>query len=412
MENKNQQLPDRWRFNFYQLFGGQLLSGITSWTVQYALIWFMTMTYKSPSVLAFATMLSTIPAVILSPFVGPLVDRLNKKLLLIVGDMIVAAAVLLIVFNNNENTLPLNLVYTTVFIRAVAQTIQQPTIQSTIPTLVPDDFLVKANGQIGSFNSISTVLAPTLGFLAYSHLSIVNVMWIDIIGAVIGSTTVLLSFIPSFNRMTKEKVAIYHDLLGGWKVMVGKHGVFQLVIIISVLMVAFVPISSLYPLFTTEYFKMSLFHANLIETIFSVGMVFGGFTLGLFSKVKNQVYPIIIAITFMGAMFLLSGILPSNQLGFWLFFCFNVIVGLAIPIMNSFLMTIIQKSYSPEYLGRVMSVVMSLQAVAGPIGLSFIGPLAEHHGILPTFLWGGFAEIALAFLAYSLPAIRNVDKKQ
>lgn len=140
MENKNQQLPDRWRFNFYQLFGGQLLSGITSWTVQYALIWFMTMTYKSPSVLAFATMLSTIPAVILSPFVGPLVDRLNKKLLLIVGDMIVAAAVLLIVFNNNENTLPLNLVYTTVFIRAVAQTIQQPTIQSTIPTLVPDDF--------------------------------------------------------------------------------------------------------------------------------------------------------------------------------------------------------------------------------------------------------------------------------
>jgi len=75
-------------------------------------------------------------------------------------------------------------------------------------------------------------------------------------------------------------------------------------------------------------------------------------------------------------------------------------------------MTIIQKSYPPEYLGRVMSVVMSLQAAAGPIGLSFIGPLAEQYGILPTFLWGGFAEIALAILAYSLPDIRNVDKKQ
>lgn len=166
------------------------------------------------------------------------------------------------------------------------------------------------------------------------------------------------------------------------------------------------------PLVTTEYFNMSLFHANLVETIFSIGMVIGGFTVGLFSKVKHQIYPIIMSILFMGAMFLLSGMLPSNQLGFWLFFFFNIIVGLAIPIMNSFLMTIIQKSYPPEYLGRVMGVVMPLQAAAGPIGLSFIGPLAEQYGILPVFLWGGIAEIMLAFLVYCLPDIRNVDKNQ
>src|SRR5699024_4580198 len=122
MENKKISLPQNWQFNFYRLFGGQLLSGITSWTVQYALIWFMTMTYKSPSVLAFATMLSTIPGIVLAPIVGPLVDRLNKKLLLIGGDLIVAAAALLIIFSNRESTLPLYIVYTAVFIRSVAQT--------------------------------------------------------------------------------------------------------------------------------------------------------------------------------------------------------------------------------------------------------------------------------------------------
>lgn len=104
MENKKISLPQNWQFNFYRLFGGQLLSGITSWTVQYALIWFMTMTYKSPSVLAFATMLSTITGIVLAPIVGPLVDRLNKKLLLIGGDLIVAAAALLIIFSNREST--------------------------------------------------------------------------------------------------------------------------------------------------------------------------------------------------------------------------------------------------------------------------------------------------------------------
>lgn len=411
MENKKISLPQNWQFNFYRLFGGQLLSGITSWTVQYALIWFMTMTYKSPSVLAFATMLSTIPGIVLAPFVGPLVDRLNKKVLLIGGDMIVAVAALLIIFSNRESTLPLYIVYTAIFIRSVAQTLQQPTIQSIVPTIVPDNFLVKANGQIGSFNAISTVLAPTLGFLTYSNLPLASVMWIDIVGAVIGSITVLLSVIPSFNQLSQVKITVYRDVAAGWKVMIGQRGVLQLIIIVSLIMVAFVPISSMYPLFTTEYFKMSLFHANLVETIFSIGMVVGGLTLGLFSKVKQFIHPVIIAIMFMGAMFMFSGVLPGNELGFWLFFTFNIVVGLAIPIMNSFLMTIIQKSYPPEYLGRVMGVTMPLQAAAGPIGLAFIGPLAEQYGISPMFLWGGIAEIALAIFAYCLPAIRNISTK-
>lgn len=411
MENKKISLPQNWQFNFYRLFGGQLLSGITSWTVQYALIWFMTMTYKSPSVLAFATMLSTIPGIVLAPFVGPLVDRLNKKVLLIGGDMIVAVAALLIIFSNRESTLPLYIVYTAIFIRSVAQTLQQPMIQSIVPTLVPDNFLVKANGQIGSFNAISTVLAPTLGFLTYSNLPLASVMWIDIVGAVIGSITVLLSVIPSFNQLSQVKITVYRDVAAGWKVMIGQRGVLQLIIIVSLIMVAFVPISSMYPLFTTEYFKMSLFHANLVETIFSIGMVVGGLTLGLFSKVKQFIHPVIIAIMFMGAMFMFSGVLPGNELGFWLFFTFNIVVGLAIPIMNSFLMTIIQKSYPPEYLGRVMGVTMPLQAASGPIGLAFIGPLAEQYGISTMFLWGGIAEIALAIFAYCLPAIRNISTK-
>jgi DHA3 family macrolide efflux protein-like MFS transporter len=296
-------------------------------------------------------------------------------------------------------------------VRSVAQTLQQPTLQSAIPTLVPRDFLVKANGQIGSFNALSMVLAPTLGFLAYSHLSISSVMWIDIIGAIIGSTTVLLSIVPSFNGKS-EVNSVFKDLTIGWRTMIGKPGPFQLAIIMAFMMVAFIPASSMYPLFTTEYFKMPLFHANLIETVFSLGMMVGGFAVGLFSGIQNRIYPILIAIIIMGSMFVISGVLPGNTFGFWIFFASNVLAGLCVPVMMSFTNSITQEAYPPEMLGRVMGVMMPMQSAAGPLGLMFAGPLAEQYGIAPLFLWGGVAVIVLAGIAYWLPAIRYIDRNR
>jgi MFS family permease len=68
-----------WRRNFYLFLSGQFLSGITSMIVQYSIIWYLTELTGSATVLSFATILGMLPMVILSPFVGPLIDRWNKK---------------------------------------------------------------------------------------------------------------------------------------------------------------------------------------------------------------------------------------------------------------------------------------------------------------------------------------------
>ena len=97
MNNKiDSSLPTKWRRNLYFFLAGQFLSGITSMIVQYSIIWYLTKITGSATVLSFATLLGMIPMVVLSPFVGPVVDRRNKKFLLIITDIVVALFALIL----------------------------------------------------------------------------------------------------------------------------------------------------------------------------------------------------------------------------------------------------------------------------------------------------------------------------
>ncbi|MNI80371.1 Major Facilitator Superfamily protein [compost metagenome] len=52
-------------------------------------------------------------------------------------------------------------------------------------------------------------------------------------------------------------------------------------------------------------------------------------------------------------------------------------------------MAMIQKSYEPEKLGRVLSFVTSIGLLASPIGLALAGPVVERFGVQMWFFWSG-----------------------
>jgi DHA3 family macrolide efflux protein-like MFS transporter len=77
---------------FFVLWTGQALSLLGSQAVQFALIWWLTERTGSATVLATATFFGLVPQIVLGPFIGALVDRWNRKRILLVADSIVAAA--------------------------------------------------------------------------------------------------------------------------------------------------------------------------------------------------------------------------------------------------------------------------------------------------------------------------------
>jgi DHA3 family macrolide efflux protein-like MFS transporter len=86
-----------WKSTFFTIWGGQALSILGSQLVQFALIWHLTVQTGSATVLATATLVGMLPNVVLGPFIGTLVDRRNRRRIMLIADSIVALATLLLV---------------------------------------------------------------------------------------------------------------------------------------------------------------------------------------------------------------------------------------------------------------------------------------------------------------------------
>ena len=81
-----------WKTTFFTIWGGQALSLLGSQLVQFALIWYLTVTTGSATVLATASLVGMLPGVILGPFVGTLVDRWNRRIIMLLADSLIALA--------------------------------------------------------------------------------------------------------------------------------------------------------------------------------------------------------------------------------------------------------------------------------------------------------------------------------
>lgn len=398
-----------WKKNIGLFLTGQFLSGITSMIVQYAIIWYLTKETGSATVLSLATLLGMIPMVLLSPFVGPFVDRLDKKKLLIITDIIVAIfALILSIAGTIGNHFPLWLVFVSLFMRSVAQTFQMPTIQSILPQMAPAMELTKVNGQLGMVQSANMIIAPALGAFLFAFVPMNFLILLDVLGAIFGVSLMLLVKIPK-TIVQGEKVHLLTDTKLGFSLLMKNKGLWYITIIGAIFTLFFMPAVSMYPLMTMEYFKGTVGQAGLVEVVYSVGMLVGGAVIGLFGKWKNRMIPVLCSYFVLACTMFFSGVLPGNQSLFYVFIILNIVGGLATPFFNTLLMAMIQQSYEPIYLGRVLGVLNSLMSITGPVGLIFAGPLADSVGVEKLFLIAGVGTAICGVITLLMPKTRNYD---
>ena len=400
-----------WRKNINLFLTGQFLSGITSMIVQYAIIWYLTKETGSATILSFATLLGMIPMVLLSPFAGPLVDRWDKKRLLILTDIIVALfAMVLVVVGTISDTFPLWLVFVSLFIRAIAQTFQMPTIQSILPTMVPEEELTRINGQLGMVQSANFIIAPAIGAFLFTVIPINWLILLDVLGAVFGVGLLVFVTIPKVISQG-ETIHLLTDTKFGVKKLYENKGLWHIMLNGAVFTLLFMPAASLYPLMTMGYFGQNVGQAGLVEVVYSVGMLAVGAVIGFFGKWKDRMKPIFMAYVVVGTTIGASGLLPGTTQGFFYFLLLNAGAGFATPYFNTLLMAIIQQSYEPNVLGRVLGVFNSLMTLPGPIGLIFAGPLTDKIGVEKMFLIAGIGTLLCGIVLFLTPVARNYDKE-
>lgn len=402
-------LLPHWRRNIYLFLTSQFLSGITSMVVQYAIIWYLTKQTGSATILSLATLLGMLPMVLLSPFIGPFVDRFNKKLLLIVPDIVAAiVAIILSTVGTLQATFPIWLIFISLLIRSIAQTFQMPTIQSIIPTMVPTEELTKINGQLGMVQSANMIIAPALGAFLFAIVPLNFLILLDVLGAIIGISLLLLIQIPE-NPVIDAPLHVLSDAKFGLTKLRHTRGLWAITMTGAIFTLLFMPAASLYPLMTMGYFHGSVGQAGLIEAVYSVGMLVGGTIIGIFGNWKDRMRPILWAMLAMGITFGASGFLPGNQRGFIWFVGLNALAGIATPFYSTLLMAMIQQSFPPTQLGRILGVLNSIMSITGPVGLIFAGPLADSIGVEKLFTIGGIGTLICGLIMWLLPSARQYD---
>ncbi|MCB6839473.1 MFS transporter [Weissella viridescens] len=406
-----------WQKNVGAFLLSQFLTGITSMTVQYSIIWYLTEQTHSAKVLSYATLIGMLPMILLSPFAGTYVDRWNKKLLLIVPDVVaavVAAGLSIVILITGH--VSIWVVYLALFIRAVAQTFQMPTIQSIIPTITPEAHLTKVNGQFGMIQSANMIVAPALGAFLFTIVSVQYLLLLDVLGAVLGICMLQFVKIPKVDATAKNEVAKAHpvktvvsDMLTGVQLLTKNKGLWISLVIGSISTLFIMPIASLYPLMTLDYFKASIGQVGLVEVCYSVGMLTGGLIISVFGNWKNRMIPFMLSYISLGIVMILSGSLQPSKFGFMLFVGLTFITGVGVPFFDTLLMAMIQQSYENENLGKVMGVTMSILSLPGPIGLIVFGPLADTVGVNRVFLICGIAVFLCAPVNWAFKSAREYD---
>ncbi len=109
----------RWKTQFFTIWAGQAVSLITSAILQMAIILYLTETTGSALVLSLASLVGFLPYAVLGPFIGVLVDRSNRKHIMILSDLVIALAAAILAFVALSGALPVWLVMATLFVRSV-----------------------------------------------------------------------------------------------------------------------------------------------------------------------------------------------------------------------------------------------------------------------------------------------------
>lgn len=360
-------------------------------------------------VLSIASLVGFLPYAVFGPAIGVLVDRYDRKHIMISADLVIAAAsasLALITLYLIE--LPIWVVMAVLFIRSIGTAFHTPALSAATPLLVPEEHLTRCAGYSQSLQSISYILSPAAAAFLYSVWDLNAIIAIDVAGAIIACLTVAFVRIPKLSAETKIlKSNFWEEMKEGISVLKENKGLLTLLWIGTLYMFVYMPINALYPLISMKYFSGTPMHVSITEIAFASGMLAGGLLLGLFANKARRITMIIASIVMMGVSLTISGLLPTNGFVFFVVCC--AIMGLSVPFYSGVQTALFQASIQPEYLGRVFSLTGSLISLAMPLGLILSGFLADKIGVNNWFLLSGILIVGIAAAASLIPVIRKLD---
>jgi MFS transporter, DHA3 family, macrolide efflux protein len=393
---------------FFILWTGQSLSLIGSQAVQFALIWWLTETSGSATILATATLLGLLPPVVLGPVIGALIDRWNRKTVMLAADGFVAVASLLLAWLFSAGIADIPHVLGLVFLRSLGAAFHAPAMTASTTLMVPEKYLTRIQGLNQSMQGLLTIVAAPLGALLLAIFSMTGVMMVDVGTALLAILPLLAIRVPRPPRSDGvAQSSVWAETAAGFRYLAQRRGHATLIAMSALINALLVPAFSLLPLLVLQRLHGGAAQFGWLSSSLGVGLIVGGVVLGVWGGFRKRIVTTLIAMIALGVAVTAVGLTPASSF-LWALVSMSC-VGLIVPFVNGPVFAILQATIAPDYQGRVFSLIGSLAGAAAPLGLIVAAPVAEIVGVGIWYLAGGIACVAMGIAGFLAPALMGIE---
>jgi DHA3 family macrolide efflux protein-like MFS transporter len=413
---------------FFVVWLGQLVSVTGTTITAFGLQIYVFTETGSVTQLTFVALAFVTPALVLAPLAGSVVDRYDRRVVMLVADACAGVATLGLFIVWATGVLEPWHIYLATAVGSSANAFQDPAWMAAVPLLVPKDQLGRANGLVQLNQGLSFVLAPAIAGALLALGGLGPILIIDAATFAVGVATLALVRFPAYARTAGEDRSVWQDSVSAWRYLRIRSGLLGLLIIYAgvnfMLSATNVLVIPLIVSFSTEA------AAGAVLSIAGLGAVVGSLAVGVLGTPKRLVATIMGGIAVIGVFVSMVGMRESV-----------VIVGIAAtlllflnPVVNSSSQVIWQTKVEEGMQGRVFSLRRMLSSAVSPLAIFIAGPLADQifepmlaedgaladtvgtiigtgpgRGIGFMYVVAGIGTVGLGIAGWLAPRVRNIE---
>lgn len=411
--NTNQKTGIRFMFralshrNYQLFFSGQSISMIGTWMTRIATSWLVYKLTGSAMLLGVVGFSGQIPAFVLAPVAGVIVDRMNRHRMLVITQVLAMVQSLAMAVLALTGYIEMWHIIALSIFQGLINAFDMPARQAFVVEMVEDEAdLPNAIALNSSLVNGARLLGPSIGGIVIAAVGEGWCFAIDGLSyiAVIGSLLAM-----KVNRaMTKEISGggsnVFGELREGWRYVAGSPPISKILILLAAVSLVGMPYTVLMPVFAEKILNGGPNTLGILMAATGIGALMGAMYLAS----RKTVLGLGRQIPRMAGLFGIGLIAFSFSRHIWLSVILLVITGLGFMVQMAVSNTIIQTIVDENKRGRVMSFYTMAFMGTIPFGSLLAGALADHIGAPETLLIGGIGCIVGAiWFQLALPRLRE-----
>lgn len=365
-----------WTRGFFLIWQGQLVSTLGDAAYSIALGFWVLHVTGSTALMGTLMAASTLPGVLVSPFAGVWIDRLNRKPLLIFMDLLRGLCMVLIAIAAFTNIIAVWMVFAAGILLSICGAFFTPGVNSVVPDLISKSKLTNANSMLKIATNGSIMLGTAVGGFVYQIIGAPMMFLFNGLSFFFSGSSLGFVKIPRAKNINKNN--FFKDMLEGFRYIWVQKGLRCCVIIAATVNFFFnVAFVDFLPLFQkTPGLGSGLY--GIAVACFMCGAL-GGYLISSFLTFlpKRRIYYFL----FSNAFSCLSFIIAINQRQFIFMVPFLILGGFFNSFVNLMLFTVVQATTPNEVRGKVMAFMNMTEQCLVPFAMAAGGVLASFISI-------------------------------